>query len=613
MQADASSTGLGACLMQDSQPVAYASRALTDPETRYAQIEREMLAIVFAAEQFHQYIYGNKVHVQSDHKPLEAIFQKSIHKPSPRLQLMLLRLLRYQLHVTFVPGSKMYIADTLSRAYLNNDYDVSDEQVCCDMRIHSVTASIPASPEKLETIREATKTDQSFTKLRNYVHYGWPTHKSSLPLDLQPYWAIRDEIHEEDGILFVGEKLIVPVSQRREILEKLHESHLGMDKCKARARDSLYWPNMTKDIEDMVARCATCATYKRKNQKEPLMPHSVPDRPWSKLGTDIFDFEGHDYLIVVDYHSKYPEVARLENKTASGVIKVMKPMFARHGIPDTLVSDNMPFASYTMREFARDWGFDIVTSSPTYPQSNGQSEKFVGTIKSLFRKAREDGRDPNIALLEYRNTPISGMEYSPAQLLMSRRLKDKIPTTSSLLRPAVVQDSQQMLTRRQNKQKSFYDRGAKSLPNHNIGDSVRVRLGKTWDRAIVTAEHSAPRSYDVTTESGQTYRRNQRFINRSPDQVYIAPSISDTVQSNNPGLVQSAASSSVPRSPRRSSVQSPDDVNGVNRATHSRSSRGVQSSDNMDSRATHPQIDVSPRRSYRQRYRPYWDKDYVKT
>jgi hypothetical protein len=576
IQADASSTGLGACLMQKSQPMAYASRALSDAETRYAQIERELLAIVYAVEQFHLYIYGREVEVESDHRPLETIVRKPIQKASPRLQLMLLRLLRYKLAVKYVPGSKMYIADTLSRAYIPDKVPNEPDE----MRIHSMSTCIPATPERIQAIREATEVDPVLQKVQQYTSNGWPSHKGTSPPDIQPYWAVRFEIHEDDGMMFVGEKLIIPASLKNDILGKLHESHLGMDKCKARARESMYWPNMNRDIEEVVGNCATCANFKRQNSKEPLLPHSVPDRPWSKLGADLFDFGGKDHLLVVDYFSKYPEVARLDNKTASGVIKALKPIFARHGIPDTLVSDNMPFASHTMKEFAKDWGFSLVTSSPTYAQSNGQSEKFVGTMKTLLRKAGHVGQDPNIALLEYRNTPVSGMLMSPAQLLMSRRLKDKLPTAAKLLNPAIVQNPQKILIGRQRQQKRFYDRGAKPLRKHNIGDSVRVRLGKTWDPAVIVEEHPAPRSYRVTTQDGQTYRRNRKFINRSPDTVHIMPpSMDGGDERPRPPAATPPASQPVPPAAR---VTAEPTFN----------------------------TDASPRRSERKRSSPHWHKDY---
>lgn len=522
IQADASSTGLGATLMQNNQPIAYASRALTDTETRYAQIEKELLAVVFATERFHHFTYGRQVNVQSDHKPLEMIIKKPLHKASPRLQSMLLRLLKYRIAITYTPGSKMHIADALSRAYISTN---TEQQPQPELQIHSAIKYIPATPEKIEEIREACNADPTLTKLKEYVRSGWPKYKGNIPLSLYAYWPIKDSIHEENGLLFVENKIIIPAQCRSAILYKLHEGHLGMDKCKARARETMYWPNMNRDIDEYVSQCPTCATYRPKNTKEPLIPHQVPERPWSKLGMDIFTFGGHDYLVVVDYFSKYPEVSMLKNKTANGVIDVLKPMFARHGVPDEVIADNMPFSSYNLTDFAKSWGFSIVTSSPRYPQSNGQSEKFVGTVKSLIRKAYHEGKDPYLALLQYRNTPVTGLKYSPAQLLMSRRLKDRLPTTTSLLKPSVIVSARHDLVQRQAKQKVQYDKSAKAKGEHAIGDNVRVLLDKTWDPAVVIGKHTTPRSYFVTTEQGNTYRRNSRMINKSPDHVYLTPQL----------------------------------------------------------------------------------------
>ncbi len=527
IQADSSSTGLGACMLQENQPVAYASRALTDPETRWSQIEKELLAICFAAEQFKHYIYNCEVEVESDHSPLQQIHTKSIHKASPRLQLMLLKLLRYNLHIKYVKGSKMYIADTLSRAYIEGDQSSPFENA----RIHSVTATVKVSGEKLVSIRESTESDPMLQKLKGYIYNGWPLHRSSIPYELQPFWQFRGQLHEENGVLFVCERVVIPSDLIGEMLNKIHEGHLGMDKCKARAREIIYWPSMDKDIELKVATCATCSTYKPKNVKEPLMPHPIPDRPWEKLGADIFEFGGKNYLVVVDYHSKYPEVAKLDNKGANGVIKVLKQIMCRHGIPDTLCADNMPFNSYEIHKWAKEWGFKIITSSPLYSQSNGQAEKFVGIVKAMLRKAHHEGKDPQLALLQYRNTPITGLKYSPAQLLMSRRLKDKLPSKHSLLMPQVVQNVKLDLGNRQDKQKYFYDKSAKHRMPHNIGDNVTVQMGKQWIPAVITGKHDSPRSYLVNTADGGNYRRNSRFINRSvetslpfiPDQGVAIP------------------------------------------------------------------------------------------
>ena len=178
IQADASSTGLEACLMQNDQPVAYASRSLTDCETKYAQLEKELLAIVFAVEKFHQYIYGSEVTVQSDHKPLENIFKKSIYKSTSRIQLMRMRLMRYNLSVGYKKGSQMYIADTLSRAYLSDTHKGTEAIEESEYRIHQVTEYMPAGEERLNMLREQTEKDEDLQKLRKLVYQGWPEHRS---------------------------------------------------------------------------------------------------------------------------------------------------------------------------------------------------------------------------------------------------------------------------------------------------------------------------------------------------------------------------------------------------------------------------------------------------
>jgi len=153
----------------------------------------------------------------------------------------------------------------------------------------------------------------------------------------------------------------------RQIMQSIvHKGHLGIEKCKALARKSMYWPGMSRDVEMTVSKCTVCNAYRKQQPTEPLLPHAVPQRPGKKVGADIFIFARKDYLLVVDYFSKYPEFALLEDKTTSSIIHHLKSIFARHGIPMELIADNMPFSSKAMREFANDWDFTITTSSPTF-------------------------------------------------------------------------------------------------------------------------------------------------------------------------------------------------------------------------------------------------------
>ena len=553
IQTDSSSTGLGSCLLQDGQPIAYASRALLDTEKRYAQIEKELLAIVFACEKFHMYIYGRKTHVQSDHKPLEAIFQKPINATTPRLQRMLMKLLKYDLDVRYTPGVELKVADALSRAYLPvSDNDVDNELTSdVTVMIHTLLNDFPASNRRLEQLRVETERDSDLSKLKQCITEGFPTN-SSLSAELKQFKKITSEIYNMDGLLFVHGKLIVPASVRPDMLSIVHEGHLGMEKCKAVARQSLFWPGMSKDIEHKVASCLTCNKYCNEQTKEPLIPHSVPQRPWQKVGADIFSFARRDYLLVVDYYSKFPEVAFLEDKTAFSVIRQLKVIFARHGIPEEVIADNMPFASKQINQFATEWDFKITTSSPTYAQSNGQSERHIQTVKKLLKKAAEEGSDPLLALLQFRNAPISGLDVSPAQLLFSRKLRTKLPMTSQSLKPAVVNRFNQLVNR-QAHQKRYYDAsGTRTLPTLQPGDVVRVMNDGEWQMGKVVSKHTAPRSYTVQTEHGSLLRRNRRHLIRTQE---APPMCSTDIDVNQP---QSEATA--PATTQQPAVPSPPGI-----------------------------------------------------
>ncbi|CAB3992101.1 sec1 family domain-containing 2 [Paramuricea clavata] len=363
-------------------------------------------------------------------------------------------------------------------------------------------------------LEEETANDETLQQLKQQMVQGWPDRKHEIPQNLATYWNIRHELSEAEGLISKYHHLVIPTAMRSNMLNLIHESHLGLEKCKARARAILFWPVMSKDIYEKVSKCATCATYRRRNQKEPMIAHQIPERPWQKLGTDLRECKGKNYLVVVDYYSKFIETALLPNKTAGTVIRHFKSIFSRHGIPEELVSDNMPFNSKEFDEFAREWGFKQTTSSPTYAQSNGMSEKAVQTVKRILKKAD----DPYVGLMEHRNTTVTGMTYSPSQLLMSRTTRTKIPIypKSYYYQQCQSMHMQQQLEQRQNQQKQNYDKSTKPLPPLEIGESIHLCQDSIWVPATVSGlaqDHiSAPRSYIAATSDGQQYRRNRRDL-----------------------------------------------------------------------------------------------------
>ena len=374
-------------------PVAYASRSLTETDCNYVQMEKELLAIVFGVEKFESYLYGRKFKVETDYKPLDLILKKSLLSAPKHLQRMMLHLQNFDFEVEYKKGTLLHLADTLSRVYLlHGQIKCSKEDVFLTVNVRSpveeeieavdALSFVSISPQGLDRVQRATEADSEMVLLKTVIQTGWPDTKEEVPVSIQGYFHFRDELSVQDGLVLKGERLVVPQSIREEIKQKLHQSHLGIQGCLRRGKEVVYWPGMNKDIEDFISSCSVCKSYQTDQQKEPMISHEIPSRPWEKVGCDLFDFEDKHYLVCVDYYSDYFEVDRIFGKKGKEVISRLKSQFARHGIPDQLISDNgPPFSSREFQEFALAYEFEHLTSSPRYPQSNGKVENAVKLLK----------------------------------------------------------------------------------------------------------------------------------------------------------------------------------------------------------------------------------------
>ena len=528
VQCDASQAGIGAVLIQDGRPVEYASRAMTPTEQNYAQIEKELLAIVFGMERFHTYVYAQRVTVETDHKPLISIaMKKSLSAAPKRLQRMLLRLQRYTFDLIYRPGSELVLADTLSRAYPSLDTserhaELTEElaRLTDDEHLHELRTV--ASQKTIDALKAAAADDVEYVMLREQITNGWPDAPAAVPPELRQYMTFADELAVSGGLVYKGNRVVVPRGMQVEILQRIHSSHIGVNGCIRRAREAVFFPGITAAIKELVARCHVCSRYQNEQQKEPLMSHPAPSRPWEKVGTDIFNFHGQEYLITVDYLSGYFEVDRLPSKKASDIIYALRLQFARHGIPVEVVSDNSPFGSEEFKTFAERWEFKHTTSSPRFPQSNGRAENAVKTAKRLMVKASESGGDPLLSLLDWRNTPSEHLGATPTQLMFGRRTRTRLPTTDASLSSPNAAAAQTALTAAKERQASYYNHNAKERPALSVGQTVRIRYDEgDWRKAEV-ANVLPHRSYEVRLEDGTTRRRTSRHVRFSsePPVVY---------------------------------------------------------------------------------------------
>jgi len=270
---------------------------------------------------------------------------------------------------------------------------------------------------------------------------------------------------------------------------------------------------MTKDIQEAVVKCEICAEFQAKKVKQPMQTHKIPDRPWSRVSSDLFTLNSKEYIVLTDSYSDFIDVGELKGTTAVSVVNFLKEQFSRHGIPDVFVTDNGPqYACREFTEFSREWEFKHVTSSPRHAKSNGKAESAVKEAKRIFKKAYRDNKDPWMALLDQRNTPTQGVNSSPVQRLMSRRTRTLLPISTNLLYPRVEEGVKEKLKAKRQKAKSYYDRGSKSLPELEIAQEVRVagQQNKIWE-AGTCVEKLSDSSYLVEVNGG-TVRRNREAL-----------------------------------------------------------------------------------------------------
>ncbi|UYV69435.1 hypothetical protein LAZ67_6003612 [Cordylochernes scorpioides] len=410
---DASSSGLCAVLQQQGVPITYSSTALSAAQKKYYQIEKELLAVYFGCKRNHLYLY----------------------------------------------------ADALSRDYIANDLFTTPEiEISQNIQVLMVTYS----NNRHQDLVEATNNDPVLQEVKNYIENGWPIHKKTMNPLVKPFWDIKEELFEWEGLLCRGVKLVIPKKRRNHILSLLHKAHRGINSTLSLAR-------------------------------KPLIPHETGNYPFQKTGVDLFEIDGRKYLGIVNYYTKYPEVFELRSTKAEMVIEKLKEVFARCVVPEIMMTDNgPPFQSTEMMEFAKEWNVTHTTSSPRFPQSNGM------TLKSTIIKCQQSKQDIYQALLLLRNTEHNSLP-SPAIMLYGRKQRLFLLMKTTLINESrICEDSiRKQREANQNKMKFYFDRHARDLPSLENGQSVLVRQEKQWSPAEVIAPGDT---------KGSVLRRNRRDL-----------------------------------------------------------------------------------------------------
>lgn len=515
IECDASQTALGAVLLQGDRPVYFASRTLTSTEKKYAQIEKELLAVAYALERFHYFVYPKPVIVFTDHRPLVNIMGKALDDVPLRLQRMLMRIQRYSATLRFRPGREMRFADTLSRCPMKEDTSHHEESV-------NILQWLPMQDSTMKRIKEEAEADAAYQELREQIVKGWPENIKKVRPQLREYYPYRNSLTVEEGLILKGDAVVIPKALRRDCVNKVCVAHLSPQKMFDRAIQCVFWPRMKHDIRTHGEVCEGCQRFPTPQRKTPLTPHELPVRPWQKVGLDLAEVEGRSLVVLVCYYSNFIIVGELKNNpTTKSVLMVIRKAFTEFGVCDILVSDSDPlFRSEEWKEAMCRWGTQHVKTSPYHHQSNGKAEAAVAIVKRLVRRAETVQGDWRIGLMAYNDTPQQRLgQATPGELLHSRRLRTGLPRAGKQLRPSIATHRRVAAARQRNvlAMKRTYDRGARELEPLANGDVVRVKPVKLGDTAWKIGKITKVLPYDSfqVDMSGKRVIRNRRFLKKA--------------------------------------------------------------------------------------------------
>lgn len=308
-----------------------------------------------------------------------------------------MKLNRYHIVFKFLKGKELVIADTLSRAYINEETETR-------LDIFMVQVNSDLNDSRLQEIREATAKDPDLQELIDTIQSGWPDQKCSVKDSCKPYFDIRDNLSVYEGSVVKGESIVIPKSERQDIKRKLHSSsHSGYDSMLRRARGSVYWPGMNAELKQLASTCEPCQELKPRTTKPLLKQHDDGGTPWTKIGLDLFEIKDKTYLVAIDYYSNFITIDRLHKATSKAVVGILKKLFTLFGIPTTIISDGgSQFTASDFQIFTKKWGITHVRSSPNHPNANGKAESAVKIMKHLILKCEKDGTCQFEALLEQR-------------------------------------------------------------------------------------------------------------------------------------------------------------------------------------------------------------------
>ncbi|XP_055611719.1 uncharacterized protein K02A2.6-like isoform X1 [Uranotaenia lowii] len=409
------------------KPIWFTSFSLNAAQKSYPILHLEAMAIVSTVKKFHKFLFGKKFIIYTDHKPLLGILGKNGKNSIfvTRLQRFVMELSIYDFDLIYRPSGRMGNADFCSRFPLN----VEVPQKIDEQFIKSLNFSNEL-PVDFLVVASETKSDKYLKKIIFYLQNGWP---DNVDKDLRNVYSQLKDLEYVNGCLLFQERVFIPEILQRKMLKLLHSNHVGVIKMKQLARKHVYWTGINSDIEKFSRNCEICskmAVVHGTNKTYEWIPTS---RPFSRIHTDFFYFERHNFLLIIDSYSKWLEIYLMNyGSDATKVLKKFSEFFSRFGLPDVIVSDNgPPYNSQQFVLFMEKHGIKVYKSPPYHPQSNGQAERLVRVAKEVLKKflldpdirSRDIQDKLDYFLFNYRNSCLTKGEDFPTERIFKYRPK----------------------------------------------------------------------------------------------------------------------------------------------------------------------------------------------
>ncbi|KXJ77544.1 hypothetical protein RP20_CCG007238 [Aedes albopictus] len=523
--ADASPVALGAVLLQfegptDEQPrpIAYASKSLTATERRYCQTEKEALALVWSVERFAIYLYGRTFELETDHKPLEAIFQPT-SRPCARVERWVLRLQSFSFVVKYRKGSTN-IADPLSRLVENPSSETFDAE-----SRFMVLAVMESAAIDIEELEDATNTDGVLDTVKRCLRSGcWDKE------EIKPFLPFKNELGFVGELLVRGNKLVVPEGLRDRMLDIAHEGHPGESLMKRRLRDRVWWPGMDNDAVVRVKSCEGCRLVGLPSRPEPMSRRPLPIGPWIDTAIDFLGPLpcGSYLLVIIDYYSRYKEVEIMSKITAKDTISRLDRIFTRLGYPRTITLDNAKqFVSTELETYSKLHGITLNHSTPYWPQENGlverQNRSLIKRLQISAALGRDWKQDLHDYLVMYYTTPHSTTGKTPSELMYGHTIRSKLPTIEDVETAPQLTDFRDRDQRLKEKGKMAEDTRRRARRSSiGSGDTVLMRnllpankLSTTFNpKPFTVVSRSGPRVTIEDPDNGKSYDRNVAHLKK---------------------------------------------------------------------------------------------------